>query len=128
MYDSPDMEATCERRDSLLLFLEEVSPQAATLLDEAFSDVMANLSLPARYRKRLRTTNSIERLNEEIRRRERVIRIFPNEASITRLIGALLLEHHEKWISGRAYLDMDDYFFEREVHPKEGTTKDEEVA
>jgi putative transposase len=128
MYDSPDMEAACERRDNLLLLLEEVSPRAATLLDEAFSDVMANLNLPARYRRRLRTTNSIERLNEEIRRRERVIRIFPNAASITRLIGALLIEHHEKWISGRAYLDMDDYFFEREVRPKEGTTKDEEVA
>ncbi len=89
---------------------------------------MANLKLPPKYHRRLRTTNSAERLNEEIRRRERVIRTFPNEASITCLIGALLLEHHEKWISGRAYLDMDDYFFEREVDPKKGTIKDGEVA
>lgn len=75
---------------------------------------MAVLNLPAGYRKRLRTTNSIERLNEEIRRRERVIRIFPNEASITRLIGALLLDHHERWISGKAYFAMGDYLFEKD--------------
>jgi len=70
--------------------------------------------LPEPYRKRLRTTNSIERLNAEIRRRERVIRIFPNEASIERLIGALLMEHHERWISGKAYFSMDTYRTEKE--------------
>ncbi len=114
MYDSPDYEAACQRRDALLGLLETMSPQAHGLLDEAFEDVMAVLSLPARYRRRLCTTNSIERLNEEIRRRERVIRIFPNEASITRLIGALLLDHHERWISGRAYLSMGDYLFAKD--------------
>ena len=114
MYDSPDYEAACQRRDALLGLLETMSPQAHDLLDEAFEDVMAVLSLPARYRRRLCTTNSIERLNEEIRRRERVIRIFPNEASITRLIGALLLDHHERWISGRAYLSMGDYLFAKD--------------
>ena len=109
MYDSPDLAAACHRRDDLLKMLETVSLPAHDLLDGAFSDVMAVFSLPARYRKRLRTTNSIERLNEEIRRRERVIRIFPNEASITRLVGALLLDHHERWISGKAYFSMGDY-------------------
>src|SRR5690554_4348460 len=112
MYESLDEQVARDRRDNLLSFLEEKSPQAATLLDESFSDVMAILNLPQRYRRRLRTTNSIERLNEEIRRRERVIRIFPNAKSITRLIGSLLLEHHEKWISGRAYLQMEDYLYE----------------
>ena len=113
MYDSPDQESACRRRDVLLELLERISPQAHRILDEAFSDVMAVLALPSRYRKRLRTSNSIERLNEEIRRRERVIRIFPNEASITRLIGALLLDHHERWISGKAYFSMGDYLFEK---------------
>jgi putative transposase len=70
---------------------------------------MAVFSIPQGYRKRQRTTNSVERLNEEIRRRERVIRTFPNEASMTRLIGALLLDQHEKWITGKKYHDMDDY-------------------
>jgi transposase-like protein len=65
--------------------------------------------LPEKYRRRLRTTNMIERLNEEIRRRERVIRIFPNEASAMRLIGALLAEKHESWITGKRYFDMTEY-------------------
>jgi transposase-like protein len=79
------------------------------ILEEGFDDVMAVMTLPEKYRKRLRTSNSIERLNEEIRRRDRVIRIYPNEASAIRLIGALLIEQDEKWAS-RKYLDMEDYF------------------
>ncbi|WP_187695087.1 transposase, partial [Thermosediminibacter litoriperuensis] len=73
-------------------------------------DAIAVLEFPERYRKRLRTTNGLERLNEEIRRRERVIRIFPNRESAIRLIGALLMEQDEKWTSGKKYLDMAEYF------------------
>ncbi len=68
------------------------------------------LVLPKVYRRRLRTTNMLERLNEEIRRRERVIRIFPNDASAVRLVGALLAEQHETWLSGRRYFDMEAYW------------------
>jgi len=64
--------------------------------------------LPENYRKRLRSTNMQERLNEEIRRRERVIRIFPNGESAPRLIGALLAEQNEAWME-RRYLDMDEF-------------------
>jgi transposase-like protein len=63
----------------------------------------------------LQTTNSIERLNKEIKRRGRVIRVFPNEASVIRLFGALLHEHHKKWITGRKYLDMGAYYKEKKV-------------
>ncbi|MDT2258825.1 transposase [Paenibacillus larvae] len=73
--------------------------------------------LPERYRKRLRTTNSVERLNEEVRRRERVIRIFPNRESVIRLIGALLMEQDEKWAAGK-YLDMTEYMEWRKDRPK----------
>jgi transposase-like protein len=69
---------------------------------------MAVMSLPAKYRVRFRTTNMQERLNQEIRRRERVIRIFPNDESALRLIGALLAEMNEQWQSKR-YLDMDEF-------------------
>jgi len=57
----------------------------------------------------LRTTNSQERLNQELRRRERVVRIFPNRAAALRLLGAVLLEQHEQWSTGRKYLEMDEY-------------------
>ena len=66
------------------------------------------MALPGKYRKRLKSTNMQERQIQEIRRRERVVRIFPNEASALRLMGALLAEIHEEW-QGRRYLDMDDF-------------------
>lgn len=71
---------------------------------------MAVMALPGRYRKRLRTTNGVERLNQEIRRRERVIRIFPNEESAVRLIGAVLVEIDEVWTTGKRYFDMAEYW------------------
>jgi len=78
------------------------------VLENGFDDATAVLELPKRYRTKLRTTNSLERVNQEIRRRERVIHIFPNRESSLRLIGAFLLEYDEKW-SGKRYLDMTDY-------------------
>ncbi len=78
-------------------------------LETGFDDATAVLSLPEKYRKRLRTTNSVERLNEEVPRRGRVIRIFPNRESVIRLIGALLMEQDEKWAAGNKYLDMAEY-------------------
>jgi len=79
------------------------------ILEEGFEDATAVLGYPDRYRGPLRTTNGIERFNEEIRRRELVIRIFPNRESVYRLVGAVLIETDEKWIPGRKYLDMSDY-------------------
>ena len=79
-------------------------------MEAGFDDATAVLILPARYRKRLRTTNAQERLNQEIRRRERVIRIFPNEASAERLLGALLIELDESWSTGHRYFDMADFW------------------
>ena len=89
---------------------EERAPKAMKILETGFEDATAIMIIPAEYRQRLRTTNSVERLNEEIRRRERVIRIFPNRASADRLIGAILMEHSEKWLSGKRYLSMDGYW------------------
>ena len=98
-------------------------PRTMTVIENGFDDVTAVLDLPEKYRKRLRTTNSVERLNEEVRRRERVIRIFPNRESVVRLIGALLMELDEKWASGRKYLDMDEYLKWRETKPTKPVPK-----
>jgi transposase-like protein len=89
--------------------LEGKADRALAILEEGLEDAVAVLSLPEKYRVRLRTPNGMERLNEEIRRRERVIRIFPNEASALRLIGALLAEQHEVWSTGKRYFDMTEY-------------------
>jgi putative transposase len=75
------------------------------------------LALPEPYRRRLRTSNGVERLNEEVRRRERVIRIFPNRESTIRLLGAVLMERHEQWSTGHRYLDMGSYWHWRSERP-----------
>lgn len=100
-----------EARRRLNDFKERFSKTAAksvACLEAGFDDAMAVMNLPEKYRKRLRTTNMQERLNEEIRRRERVIRIFPNDDSALRLIGAVLAEKNEVW-QERRYLDMGEY-------------------
>lgn len=108
VFQAPDMEEARRRRDEFIKTFEKKAPKAVACLEEAFDDAMAVMALPEKYRKRLRTTNMQERLNEEIRRRERVIRIFPNDESAWRLIGALLAEQNEQWQS-RRYLDMDEF-------------------
>ena len=79
------------------------------VLEAGIDDATAVQVLPERYGKRLRTNKANERHNEEIRRREREIRIFPNRETDDRLIGALFMEMHEKWSSGKRYLDMTEY-------------------
>jgi len=89
--------------------LDGHAEKALAILEQGLEDAIAVLHLPAKYRRRLRSTNMLERLIEEGRRRERVIRIFPNDHSAWRLMGALLIEQHEEWITGRRYFDMTDY-------------------
>ena len=109
IYNAPKLEIARTLRDEMLETYADSAPKAMETLESGFDDVMAVMTLPKKYRKRLRTSNSIERLNQEIRRRERVIRIFPNEDSLIRLIGAMLMEQDEKWTTGKKYLDMEEY-------------------
>ena len=108
IFQSADMLEARRRLDVFISEFEKKIPKAVACLEDGFEDAMAVMSLPAKYRKRFRTTNMQERLNQEIRRRERVIRIFPNDDSALRLIGALLAEMNEQWQSKR-YLDMDEF-------------------
>ena len=119
LYNANDFKKANTNKQEMIDLFEETAPKAIKKMEQGFDDVLAVLMLPLKYRRRLRTTNSIERLNEEIRRRERVIRIFPNQASVIRLIGALLIEQHEKWISGRKYLDMEEYYESKKKREKD---------
>lgn len=84
------------------------------------------MNFPTEHRRRLRTTNGLERLNQEIKRRTWVVRIFPNRDSALRLIGALCMEQAEEWTTGRRYLNMELAELE-EVETKE-TNQLETVA
>lgn len=108
VFQAPDRKAAERHLAEFVERFEKTAPQAVQCLEEGFEDALAVLALPEKYRKRLRSTNMQERLNEEIRRRERVIRIFPNDESALRLIGALLAEQNEAW-QERRYLDMDEF-------------------
>lgn len=82
-------------------------PGVATALEEDLEDCLACYQAPAPHRSRVRTTNGLERFNQELKRRTRVVRIFPNRAALLRLVTALAVEQSEEWVSGRRYLDME---------------------
>ena len=108
VFQAADMAEAKRRLAEFVERFEKTAAKAVACIEEGFADAMAVMALPEKYRRRLRTTNMQERLNEEIRRRERVIRIFPNDESALRLIGALLAEQNEVW-QERRYLDMDEF-------------------
>ena len=106
---APDLASARTRLRETCQSFEKRCSKAVALLESAFDEVTNVLVLPVKYHRLLRTSNSQERLNEEIRRRDRVIRIYPNRASCERLLGALLMEFDEAMTTGKVYTNMDDY-------------------
>ncbi len=81
-------------------------PRVAEHLEEHIEECLSCLTFPESHRRRIRTTNGLERLNQEIKRRTRVVRIFPNREACLRLVAALAVEQSEEWLTGKRYLDM----------------------
>ncbi len=107
LYDRRNLE---EARRDLAVWLEKWSGRYAKLCDwveENIEETLTFYRLPRQHHKHLKSTNMLERLNEEIRRRTRVVRIFPNQASCLRLVRALAVEMHENWIEATRYLNME---------------------
>lgn len=110
IFTAPDSQTARRLVNTLLETYQDKAPAAMDCLEQGLEAALTILQLPEPYRQRLRTTNLAERMNEEIRRRERVIRIFPNAKAVLRVIGALLADKQEEWCKGRKYFEMQDYW------------------
>ena len=87
--------------------LRERAPRLAELMDGAREDVLAYTAFPKEHWPQLSSTNPIERLNGEIKRRSDVVGIFPNDRAIVRLVGALMLEQNDEWAVSRRYMSLE---------------------
>lgn len=96
-----------ERVTHVLECLQPLAPKVCGLLEEAEEDLIASYSFPAEHWSKLRSTNPLERVNKEIGRRSDVVGIFPNDASVIRLVGSLLIEQNDEWLVTRRYLSAE---------------------
>jgi len=108
IFQAPDR-ATAERYlAEAVAAYQKRAPKLAAWMETNLPEGLTVFDFPKAHWRRIRTTNMVERLHREIRRRTRVVSIFPNEASCLRLITALLMETSEAWVTGRVYLSMTD--------------------
>jgi putative transposase len=106
--DSSSRSAAERRLKEIVAGYAQSAPKLAAWLEENLPQGFTVFSLPAPHQKRLRTSNSLERVNQELKRRTRVARVFPNAASLLRLITALLAEASDEWEAGKIYLNMEN--------------------
>jgi transposase-like protein len=107
IFAQPDADSVREQHGRIVAQLEGRFPDAAALLDEAGPEILAFTPQPKEHWRQLWSNNSLERLNREIRRRTDVVGIFPDRASIVRLVGALLAEQHDEWAVCRRYMSVE---------------------
>jgi putative transposase len=107
IFAEPDHVTAMTKLHEVARMLEERFPHAAELLEDAAEDVLAHLHFPREHRRRLHSTNPLERLHKEIKRRTRVVGIFPNRDSLMRMVGTLLAEQDDEWqVMDRRYFSL----------------------
>ncbi len=106
VFDAPDREEADRRLTMIVEKYREKAPALANWMEANIPEGLAVFAFPASHRRRLRTTNMLERLNKELKRRTRVAPLFPNEASLLRLVSAMLMETDEEWQTQYRYLNM----------------------
>lgn len=107
IFNSADLEEAERRLAITVKKYSESAPKLAQWMETNLPEGFTVFALPAPHRRRLRTTNCLERIHKEIKRRTRVATLFPNEASVERLVSAILCEIDEDWATGRQYLNME---------------------
>jgi transposase-like protein len=106
IFHASDLAEARRRLQSVAQKYRASAPQLAEWIEANAPEALTVFNLPETHRKKLRTTNSLERLNKEIKRRARVATLFPNEKSLERLVTALLSEISDEWETGKTYLTM----------------------
>ena len=107
VFDSPSRPAAEIRLKEIVAHYAKSTPKLSAWMEENLPQCLTVFALPLAHQKRLRTSNGLERVNQELKRRTRVARVFPNEASLLRLVSALLAETSDEWESGKIYLNME---------------------
>ena len=115
LYDRRDLEEARRDLAAWLARWQERYPKLCLWVEANIEETFTFYRQPREHHKHLKSTNLLERLNEELKRRTHVIRIFPNDASCLRLVRALAVEQHEEWLEGARYLDMDPLREQRKV-------------
>src|SRR5665213_1749652 len=105
--EAPTRDAASAALKAAIVELQKKAPKTARLLEEHGEEILGVYVLPEPHRKRMRTTNMLERQNQELKRRTRVVRVFPNATSCLRLVSALLIETSQQWME-RLYLSMEE--------------------
>jgi transposase-like protein len=108
-FNQPDRESAGRAWRHVADQLRARWPRPAALMDESEADVLAYMSFPPQHRTKLHSTNPLERLNKEVKRRADVVGIFPDESAIVRLIGALLFEQNDEWQSQNRYMQIEAF-------------------
>ena len=106
IFNSPTLEMAREMKHLVVEKFQKRAPEFAQWLDENAEEGFTVYQFPKEHWKKIRTSNGIERMNREIKRRTRVAVLFPNKESALRLVTGVIIEIHEEWITGKQYLDM----------------------
>jgi putative transposase len=107
VFNADGFDQARERVTAVIEQLAPTAPKVAELLEAAEEDLLAFYRFPPEHWSKLRSTNPLERVNREIGRRSDVVGIFPNDASLIRLAGMLLIEQNDEWLVGRRYLSQE---------------------
>ena len=107
VFDAPDRHAAAARLAEVVASYRDTAPRLSEWAENNVPEGLTVFALAPEYRRRLRTTNGLERLNREIKRRTRVATLFPNEGSALRLVSAVLMEISEEWETNRKYVTME---------------------